>query len=69
MGPEPLGKSRADAHVRCRDGLGGSPAYVPRDTHKAASPRRRLESPREIPRNKEKSGEVIVTVTVTQSVT
>jgi len=44
LGPEPLGKSRADTHVRRRDGPGGNSADVPRDAHQADGPRRRLES-------------------------
>src|SRR6266478_2567311 len=45
VGSEPLGKSRADTHVRRGVGPGGNSADVPRNAHKADGPRRRVESP------------------------
>src|SRR5438876_10956073 len=45
LGSEPLGKSRADTHVRRGDGPGGNSADVPRNAHEADGPRRRIESP------------------------
>src|SRR6266403_1192675 len=61
LGSEPLGKSRADTHVRRGDGPGGNSADVPRNAHEADGPRRRIEPPQgKNPWSEEKSSLGIV---------